>query len=1107
MFPSSRLFAHIKCYLFERGLCERPHCVFKHGEQGRPPRDVSGESTVDLKATEEATDECLQELERINREIENVKHQVEEEQRRLSHYQMNQVSERTNSSRSTSVARSKNVARESSDASSSEPRAKPKKYILDSSKPRTDLEYDPLSNFSSDLRSYCSSNKGHKTKNGHCSKREQSTQNQKTPNVQIPPLPVVCPEHSDSNEDENILIIDLTPSPAKTKNVPDSLSNNNSHLASANVGGKSKTVEQSLKPSNPISSKNDTSNNFIPNDENIFVKMTQHMSKYNNPNPPQPCEQRKTPRDRNSSTMAAPVNKTPTSRTQKPEPPGNKMAAADSPYLPNVKHEQNQPIAPAQPQIMFVGSLCEPKDILTASKLSCSAVQSDQQVSPQKEDLILIDNSSEDELNYSDLDVSESDPDEECYRIFMEANGEEMLSEPLPEHARNAEAAKVDVNLQLQAVPGKKRVAHETKVSEQPMAKVRPEPQVLVPLRVPVSSASQAPAPPMIRKVEQWASDLSASVKAGQASICKVQPQPQRTQSSPCSVQTKPAPYISYIPLGATVIDVGNNLHLVLPEGTFPVSNSSGVASVLTPITQVNTIPVSSVLTPITQVNTIPVSSVLTPITQVNTVPVSSVLTPITQVNTVPVSSVLTPFTSAYTNPITVEHGCHPSAQMHQRRTSQPVIIPPLARRPVMAATGAHQCSTPAPVVKPGAAKRKLKQQRETVKVPHDIRQSYVNKFTEEFLKTTTNVTEAFQKALAEERTVYNRSANKLKYLSVSVNALKRLRNQSCGTVEDNHQTGQKIKGNIPLNPSLLNGKGAIMLYERLKDYVLTEEMLIESNFPLQNPEKPGSAILFADNKKNISDPLRKLCCRCGATYSVSRTGKHTRKEECTYHYGKGVENKVPGGVETRYSCCQGVMGSPGCQVFQLHVCSSLSMEGFVSTASRDPADKLCAGVFSLNCEMCYTIHGLELSRVTVVNSSLQIVYDTFVRPHNEVIDYNTRFSGISQEDMAGHCQSLKDVQDTLLSFISADTILIGHGLDTDLCVLKLLHGTVVDTSVVFPHRLGPPHKLSLHSLTAEYLRKIIQESECGHDTAEDAVACMELIIWKAKEDGKLKKI
>lgn len=37
---------------------------------------------------------------------------------------------------------------------------------------------------------------------------------------------------------------------------------------------------------------------------------------------------------------------------------------------------------------------------------------------------------------------------------------------------------------------------------------------------------------------------------------------------------------------------------------------------------------------------------------------------------------------------------------------------------------------------------------------------------------------------------------------------------------------------------------------------------------------------------------LKRICCRCGATYSVSPTGKHIRKEECTYHYGKGITEK-----------------------------------------------------------------------------------------------------------------------------------------------------------------------------------------------------------------------
>ena len=69
----------------------------------------------------------------------------------------------------------------------------------------------------------------------------------------------------------------------------------------------------------------------------------------------------------------------------------------------------------------------------------------------------------------------------------------------------------------------------------------------------------------------------------------------------------------------------------------------------------------------------------------------------------------------------------------------------------------------------------------------------------------------------------------------------------------------------------------------------------------------------------------------------------------------------------------------------------------------------------------------------------------------------------------------LRDVQAVLLSMFSDKTILIGHSLESDLKVLKILHSTVIDTSVVFPHKMGPPYKRALKALAADFLKRIIQ--------------------------------
>uniref|UniRef100_A0A8P0N4V8 Exonuclease domain-containing protein n=1 Tax=Canis lupus familiaris TaxID=9615 RepID=A0A8P0N4V8_CANLF len=356
-------------------------------------------------------------------------------------------------------------------------------------------------------------------------------------------------------------------------------------------------------------------------------------------------------------------------------------------------------------------------------------------------------------------------------------------------------------------------------------------------------------------------------------------------------------------------------------------------------------------------------------------------------------------------------------------------------------------------------------------------------------------------KAKIEEKTIYERCGSRNMYVNIAINTLKKLRHQDMSGSRNNSKTTGLKKNE---KNSALTG---ITLYRHLKDYLLSKEQLHENNYPQPNPEKPGSILLTTGmTKALVNDTSRKICCRCGKIYGVTSTGKHCRVEECNYHFGPVLSHKVLGGLETRYSCCGGVLGSAGCQVAKLHVHDQKeNIKGFVKTFVKSPPPDGNPGVFAVNCEVCYTAKGLELTQVTVVDPSLQVVYDTFVKPDDEVIDYNTRLSGVVEDDLKNTKTSIRDVQAILLNLFSADTVLIGHSFEHSLYALKLIHSSVVDTTILFPHRLGLPHKRSLKSLVADYLQRIIQDDD-HNNSSENATACMELVLWKVKEDLKGKK-
>uniref|UniRef100_A0AAV1TKW9 Exonuclease domain-containing protein n=1 Tax=Peronospora matthiolae TaxID=2874970 RepID=A0AAV1TKW9_9STRA len=158
--------------------------------------------------------------------------------------------------------------------------------------------------------------------------------------------------------------------------------------------------------------------------------------------------------------------------------------------------------------------------------------------------------------------------------------------------------------------------------------------------------------------------------------------------------------------------------------------------------------------------------------------------------------------------------------------------------------------------------------------------------------------------------------------------------------------------------------------------------------------------------------------------------------------------------------------------------------------------------IYALDCEMCETDIGMELTRVTVVDIKGTVVYDQLVKPQSTIINYHTAFSGISAETLQDTSCIVADVQrDLTTQFLSKDTILVGHSLTSDLRALRLVHLKIADTSILFPHQRGFPFRTSLKYLTKTYLKKDIQmQIEAGHDSAEDAIASLELLLMKVRE-------
>ncbi|GAB1315161.1 RNA exonuclease 3 [Madurella fahalii] len=302
------------------------------------------------------------------------------------------------------------------------------------------------------------------------------------------------------------------------------------------------------------------------------------------------------------------------------------------------------------------------------------------------------------------------------------------------------------------------------------------------------------------------------------------------------------------------------------------------------------------------------------------------------------------------------------------------------------------------------------------------------------------------------------------------------------------------------------------------------------------------------------------VCDRCSTRFQVfpgrrEEDGALASGGQCIHHPGRTYfPERAPGDTGKpgkRYRCCQQMVGdSPGCTKGDTHVFKTTSpsrlaaVTPFVQTPPNPLTPKDRAVCF--DCEMGYTVYGMELIRLTATSwPDGKELLDVLVRPVGEILDLNSRYSGVWPEDIInaeplsaselntqGERYEPEDepnegrdeeeearsktkkkmkivsspvvARDLLFSLISPETPLIGHGLENDLNAVRIVHPTLIDTILLYPHRRGLPMRHGLKMLMETQLNKAIQVevdgNARGHDSAEDARAAGELVRLKVQE-------
>lgn len=275
--------------------------------------------------------------------------------------------------------------------------------------------------------------------------------------------------------------------------------------------------------------------------------------------------------------------------------------------------------------------------------------------------------------------------------------------------------------------------------------------------------------------------------------------------------------------------------------------------------------------------------------------------------------------------------------------------------------------------------------------------------------------------------------------------------------------------------------------YKILKEWVIDKDTLVKYGYTMDIPESIPN------------DKITRVCSRCGTEFRLSQQLEPTT---CEYHHGKKQKGK--------FLCCMTSDVAVPCTKSKFHVYllqnpeekQALQTYKYTKDVFKKPSK---SKVIGLDCEMVFTTKGFELARITVIDYfTRKEVSDIFVKPFGEVVDFNTRYSGIHELD--GNFLPWDQAMAKLGESMDSQTIVLVHGGDNDFHAIRAIHENIIDTSILFPtkHETGPWRRWSLKDLTFKYLSKEIQKGE--HDSTEDALATADIVRYFVRKELQRRK-